>query len=71
VCFNLPILTSRQRRGILEPRGNLIAGASGIDKGIRAKDKWGIGDKDCDGSERAAHVASTALQTLRKKDDAT
>ena len=34
---------------------------------MRANDRWGIGDKDCGGSERAAHAASTAEQILRKK----
>jgi hypothetical protein len=39
--------------------------------GTRANDRWGIGDKDCGGSDRAAHVASTAEQTFRKKEAGT
>jgi hypothetical protein len=45
----------------------LKAGVSRIGAGILAKDRWGIGDKDCDGRERAVQAASTAEQTLRKK----
>ena len=67
MCFNLPILTFTQWRGILEPRGNLMAGMSCSTVVMRANDRWGIGDKDCGGSERAAHAASTAEQIPRKK----
>ena len=71
MCFRLPMVTFTLRRGIFEPRGNLTAGASRSNVGIRAKERWGMGDKDCDGSERAVQAASTAEQTLRKKEDGT